>query len=433
VENIRDDVTDEQLAAAFAVCGRITSAVVHREANGKSSRHGFVNFELPESAVKCNRQFKISEYLPTPGDRIQVIQHTYCCLVQKIRDDVTDEQLAAAFAVCGRITSAVVHREANGKSRRRGFVYFELPESAVKGVEQFNNSETLSTPGDRIQVMLHTKCCLVENIRDDVTDEQLAAAFAVCGKITSAVVHREANGNRHGFVNFELPESAVKCVKLNGSMTLSKPGNRIQVTHIQHANCCLVENIRDDVTDERLFAAFAVCGKITSAVVHRDANGKSSRRGFVNFELPESAVKGIELFKFSETLSTPGDMIRLMQLFIFDVFDDTFQAQAAESSSDADVSIDSQAYDAFLLSDGFSGELSRTKRDWLRRMRLEIVKAEQKYKCDVEFVKAHESNGGDPRDRKYGQTKYSVGESEKERPTMAIDTEEGHVSLFHNT
>jgi hypothetical protein len=114
----------------------------------------------------------------------------------------------------------------------------------------------------------------------------------------------------------------------------------------------------------------------------------------------------------------------------FDVFDDTFPESAESSSA---VPIESQAYDAFLLSDGFSGELSRAKRDWLRRMRLEIVKAEQKHKCDVEFVKAHERSGGDPKDRTYGQTKYSVGESEKERATMAIDTEEGHVSLFDNT
>ncbi len=66
-------------------------------------------------------------------------------------------------------------------------------------------------------------------------------------------------------------------------------------------------------------------------------------------------------------------------------------------------------------------------------MRLEIVKAERKHKCDVDAVKAHDSNGGDPKDRTYRETKFIVSESEKERATMAIDTEEGHVSLFDNT
>ena len=69
----------------------------------------------------------------------------------------TDEQLAAAFASCGKITSAVVHRDANGKSKRHGFCNFELPEAALKCIEQFNDSETLSTAGDRIQVLQHLK------------------------------------------------------------------------------------------------------------------------------------------------------------------------------------------------------------------------------------------------------------------------------------
>jgi hypothetical protein len=36
---IRDGVADEQLAAAFAVRGNITFAVVHRDTNGQSKRH----------------------------------------------------------------------------------------------------------------------------------------------------------------------------------------------------------------------------------------------------------------------------------------------------------------------------------------------------------------------------------------------------------
>ncbi len=272
----------------------------------------------------------------------------------------------------------------------------------------------------------------MKNIRDDVTEQQLAAAFAVCGKITSAVVHRDANGKPRRHVNFELPESAVKCVRqFNGSEALSTPGGKIQV--MLHTNCCLVKNIRDDVTDQQLAAAFAVCGKITSAVVHRDANGKPRTHGFVNFELPESAVKGIELLNDSETLSTPGGRIQVMQYFCFDVFDVTFQAQASGSSSDAAVSFESQAYNAFLLSDGFSGELSHMKRDWMRRMRLAIVSAEQKHKLDVEFVEAHDKRGGDPKDPAYARATFTVDEIEKERATMARDTEEGHVSRFDNS
>jgi RNA recognition motif-containing protein len=68
-------VTDEQLAAAFASCGKITSAVVNRDASGMSKRHGFCNFESPESAVKCIEQFNDTENLAMAGDRIAVMQH----------------------------------------------------------------------------------------------------------------------------------------------------------------------------------------------------------------------------------------------------------------------------------------------------------------------------------------------------------------------
>ncbi len=114
----------------------------------------------------------------------------------------------------------------------------------------------------------------------------------------------------------------------------------------------------------------------------------------------------------------------------FDVFDATFQAQASKSSSDAAVSFESPAYNAFLRSDEFSGELSAMKKDWLLRMRLAIVSVEQKHKRDVEFIKAHEARGGDPKD--VAKMKFFVSEVPKERATVAVDLEEGHVSVFEN-
>jgi hypothetical protein len=94
------------------------------------------------------------------------------------------------------------------------------------------------------------------------------------------------------------------------------------------------------------------------------------------------------------------------------------------------VPFESQAYNSFLRSDGFSGELSAMKKDWLLRMRLAIVSVEQKRKRDAEFVEAHEARGGDPEDPAYARTKFFVGELDKERVTMVVDLEEGHVSVF---
>jgi hypothetical protein len=117
----------------------------------------------------------------------------------------------------------------------------------------------------------------------------------------------------------------------------------------------------------------------------------------------------------------------------FDVFDATFHARAAERSPDAAVSFESEAYNAFLRSDQFSGELSAMKKDWMLRMRLDIVSAEQKLRCDVDVVQAHETSGGDPRDRTYAKAKFHVGECEKRRVTMAVSRAGGRtkISKFH--
>jgi hypothetical protein len=114
----------------------------------------------------------------------------------------------------------------------------------------------------------------------------------------------------------------------------------------------------------------------------------------------------------------------------FDVFDDAFHAQASEGASDAAVSYESEAYIAFLRSDGQSGEFSDMKNDWLRRMRLDIISEELKYKSHCDAVKRHENSGGDPKDPTFLKNKFIVGEAEKDRTAMATDTEEGHVSAF---
>ena len=172
VRNIREDVTDEQLAAAFAGCGKIMSAVVHRDANGKSKRHGFVNFELPEAAVKCIEQFNDSESLAMLGDRIQVLQHlkrseyhrqrafTHNApfqgtnlYVKYLDDNVTDDKLRDMFAGCGQVVFAKVEMDKEkGISKGFGYVNFSTPEEATKAVTEMNGKTVGTKP---LYVCLH--------------------------------------------------------------------------------------------------------------------------------------------------------------------------------------------------------------------------------------------------------------------------------------
>jgi hypothetical protein len=113
----------------------------------------------------------------------------------------------------------------------------------------------------------------------------------------------------------------------------------------------------------------------------------------------------------------------------FDVFDDSFKAQASVGAADSKaVSHESEAYAAFLRSEGQSGELSAMKSDWLQRMRFDIISVQEKYKSDCDAVKMHEEAGKDPRE--IAKTRFNNAEKAKEIKAMAVDTEEGHVSAF---
>ena len=119
----------------------------------------------------------------------------------------------------------------------------------------------------------------------------------------------------------------------------------------------------------------------------------------------------------------------------FDVFDASFQSQAPQSSEgDAGaaassaaasaVSIGSEAYTKFLQSDGQSGEIPMMKADWLRRMRIEIVAAEEKYQKLKQQVDA----GGKADDPAFIKQKFILTEMGSQRNEMSIDSEEGNVS-----
>ena len=123
----------------------------------------------------------------------------------------------------------------------------------------------------------------------------------------------------------------------------------------------------------------------------------------------------------------------------FDVFDDTFCAPSAglddagmrdQVPNPESVGVnDSELYAAFLRSDGHSGELAAMKNDWLRRMRLDIVDQELKYRKLLQAIESHVAmNGEASKDPTHLKNKFIEAETKKDRQEMATDTEEGNVS-----
>jgi polyadenylate-binding protein len=156
--------------------------------------------------------------------------------------------LRETFAKFGDITSAVVARHPDGKSKGYGFCNFRDPSSADQACAEMNEFEL---DGRKLTVTRHQKKnervnelkkkyeaakrerrskyegvnLYIKNLDDRVDDEKLREEFSKFGTITSAKVMKE-NGRSKGFafVCFKGPEEATRAVsEMRGKIVGSKP------------------------------------------------------------------------------------------------------------------------------------------------------------------------------------------------------------------
>lgn len=170
--------------------------------------------------------------------------------VKNLPEDVTDEQLSELFGKYGPITSAVITRDNDGKSRGFGFVNFEDHEDAAKAVEALHESqfqgnelyvsraqkkgereEELRRQYENAKLEMLNKYqgvnLYIKNLDEDIDDERIRQEFSVYGVITSAKIMRDEKtdiSRGFGFVCFSSPEEATRAVtEMNGRMLGSKP------------------------------------------------------------------------------------------------------------------------------------------------------------------------------------------------------------------
>ncbi|KAG0167387.1 Protein phosphatase PP2A regulatory subunit B [Apophysomyces sp. BC1034] len=263
IKNLDPTIDNKALHDTFSAFGNILSCKIALDDEGRSRGYGFVHYETEEAADKAikgvngmllnNRKVFVGRHVPRKErqSKIEEMRARFTNVyVKNLAHDVDDQQLMELFAKYGSITSSVISRDPDGRSRGFGFVNFEKHTDANDAVDDLNESEF---HGEKLYVARAQKKneredelrrqyeqakleklskyqgvnLYVKNLDDDIDDNKLQQEFSVYGVITSAKVMRDdktGTSRGFGFVCFSSPDEATKAVtEMNGRMLGSKP------------------------------------------------------------------------------------------------------------------------------------------------------------------------------------------------------------------
>jgi len=260
IKNLDKSIDNKALYDTFSAFGNILSCKIVSDENG-SKGYGFVHFETGEAArnaiEKVNgmllngKKVYVGKFIPRRermqqlGDKYKKFTNVY---VKNFSDELDDDKLRQMFEKFGKIASAKVVTDENGKSKGFGFVSFEEAESAEGAVSDINGMEINGRQiyAGRAQKKAERQAELkerfeklklerinryqgvnlyVKNLDDAIDDERLRKEFSQFGTITSARVMTENGRSKgFGFVCFSSPEEATKAVtEMNGRILVFKP------------------------------------------------------------------------------------------------------------------------------------------------------------------------------------------------------------------
>lgn len=235
IKNLDASIDNKALYDTFAAFGNILSCKVALDINGKSRGYGFVQFDQEEAAeIAINRlngmlindkqvyvglfvrqQDRISRITNNNNNNIgsAVGQNKFTNVyVKNLPKTATVEDVEKIFGKYGCITSSVVMKDENGKSRCFGFINFKSPEEAASAVENINGTlfgdkvlyvgkaqrkadreAELKTKFEQERVSrfqkLQASNLYMKNLDDSIaTDEKLMEMFSKYGTITSCKV-----------------------------------------------------------------------------------------------------------------------------------------------------------------------------------------------------------------------------------------------------
>ncbi|KAF7840819.1 polyadenylate-binding protein 2-like [Senna tora] len=260
IKNLDKAIDHKALHDTFSAFGNILSCKVATDSSGQSNGYGFVQFDNEESAQRAieklngmllnDKQVYVGPFL-RKQERDSVVDKAKFnnVFVKNLSDSTSDEDLKKIFGEFGTITSAVVMRDGDGKSKCFGFVNFENVDDAARAVEALNGKKIddrewyVGKAQKKSERELELKVrfeqsmkeaadkykganLYVKNLDDGISDDKFKELFTPFGTITSCKVMRDPNGisRGSGFVAFSTPEEASRALlEMNGKMIVSKP------------------------------------------------------------------------------------------------------------------------------------------------------------------------------------------------------------------
>lgn len=224
IKNLDKSIDNKALLDTFASFGTVLSCKVAVDGHGQSKGYGFVQYDKDESAQQAIKRLNS---MLINGKQVYVglfqrgqernrpngSPHFTNVYVKNLSETTTEDDLKKLFAEHGNITSAIVMRDAAGKSRCFGFVNFEKPDAAAAAIDKLNGT-TFS--GDKVlfvgraqrkserEAELRAKFeqerlsrfeklqganLYLKNLDDTITDEKLKELFSEFGTITSCKVY----------------------------------------------------------------------------------------------------------------------------------------------------------------------------------------------------------------------------------------------------
>jgi len=334
VGDLAPDVTEALLFEIFNAVGPVASIRVCRDAvTRRSLGYAYVNFHNVQDAERAldtmnfisirGKPCRIMWSQRDPSLRKSGLGNVF---VKNLDKTIDHKTLYDTFSMFGNILSCKVATDEKGESRGYGFVHYALPESAEKAITKVNGmviAEKKVTvaqfiPKEQRQVgPRRFTNVYVQRFPKAWDRERLMEVFSEVGPVNSVhlAVDETGESKQFGFCNFPDPDDAAKAVEFFNNKEVD--GHTLYVTRAmkkserekflkdkfekikqerqkQFAGVNLyVKYLDDTIDDERLRAEFAKFGRITSAKVMRDQNGRSRGFGFVCFENQEQSTKAM--------------------------------------------------------------------------------------------------------------------------------------------